>query len=218
MLNWNRTVLDSLAITFSPTCSSIVDAFDQTNAARPPPVGALQWTVKVPGRDAAPARIVTYTIQTPPWPTNVGPLPSADPAAPLPTIRVNERSADAQPIGTPGYGTIQWGGFAYPAVVGEVEQPTAGRIELRGAVTDPISGNSVGAVTLIREQDGSVSGHVTPDLFEALSDDQPTADYWASLQSCEVVTPSQKQAVAQHTQDVNNLLKLTTPERQRLLQ
>jgi hypothetical protein len=204
MLNWNRTVVDSLVITLTPTCTSLVDVLSDLPEQKSPPAKTLAWSV---GH-------TDYTIDTPKWPDEVGPVNKAGSSK----IRI------AKGAGVPAYGTIKWGGYAYPALVEGRESDALGRTELRGAVIDPISGNNVGVVTLIRDQElfadqaRKIHGYVTTGLYQTLSDDEPTPDYWSSIQSCEQVTAAEKQTMVEHAFDLNTLFKLSNTQRQRLLQ
>ena len=126
-------------------------------------------------------------------------------------------------------GLIQWSGNLTPWPAKREGNNRGMRYVLRGAVSDPVSGNTVGSVTLssflMVDQDGqivdqpqSASLQITPGLYEALSGDDRFSDYWSSVQNCALVTPSQLQGQIQSASDINNLFKLNNTERQRLLQ
>lgn len=212
MLNWSRTVLDSMVITLTPTCSSVVERLDESTEWTPSPAGTLQWAVPKPGtKDPVVYRI--YTLDRPAWPADSGAFTLSKGK-----IRVAER-VDDHSLGSAEFGTIQWNGFAYPAVDADgKETEAAERVEVRGSIMDPITGNPVGVITLYHGKDGKAYGNVSPGLYERLSDHEPTPDYWASLQSCELVTPTQKQGLMDRAQETNNLFKLNNTQRQRLLQ
>jgi hypothetical protein len=208
MLNWNRTVMDSMVITLAPTCSSVVEGLDDSTVAASTPAETLQWEV----------HDTLYTVDQPDWPTKAGSLPGPRSGAASPKIRV-AKQVDHKTVRTVEFGTIQWNGYAYPAADdAKKETQEAGRIELRGLITDPITGNPVGVITLYRDQGRAAYGNVTQGLYERLSDVEQTPDYWTSLQSCELVTPTQKQGLMDRGQETNNLFKLNNTQRQRLLQ
>lgn len=142
-----------------------------------------------------------YTLDSAAWPTTTG-IFSASGA----TIYIDKQSG--KKTGPTEFGTLDWSGYAYPGR----------KTEIRGGVTDPVTKNAVGVTDLIHDSDGTVNGYATNGIYEALSDDDATADYWASIQSCQQVSASQKQTLVERATNTNTLFKLTNTERQRLLQ
>jgi hypothetical protein len=135
--------------------------------------------------------------------------------------------------GPPQFGTIEWSGYISPAIDPNTQKvdPDKLRIELRGAVSSPVgnSGNSVGTITLTERMERDLNtaamkvatpltGYVTTGLYQALSEDQRTVDYWQSIPSCDLITSSQKQDLTSRATQVNEIFKLTNAQRLRLQQ
>jgi hypothetical protein len=62
----------------------------------------------------------------------------------------------------------------------------------------------------------ALTGYVTTCLYQALSKDQQTVDYWQSIPSCDLITSSQKQDLTNRATPVNEVFKLTNAQRLRL--
>jgi hypothetical protein len=216
LLNWSRTVMDTLTITFAPTCSSVQSELELGDGQAWK--GSL-WAH--PNAHSPPTdRHVTYLITGPvletPQPDAFKAVLSPDPAAGGASphyIRVNQMSDRS------GYGSIQWRGFTEDRR-GAGEPRSS--FQLLGTVSDPVTTNPVGAIVLAGTFVNGVtmvkSGHVTGNLYAALSSGGAPTDFWGSLQSCDLASNAQIQNAVRNASDTNRLFKLINPERQRLQQ
>jgi hypothetical protein len=214
-LNWSRTVMDTLTITFAPTCSSVQSELELGDGQ--PWTGFLSTH---PGAHSPPPdRHVTYLITGPtlgtPDTNAFKAIVSPDPPGGTSPhyIRVNQTSDRLV------YGSIQWRGFAEDrSGAGEPRSS----FELLGTVSDPVTTNPVGAVvlagTFVKGTPVVKSGHVTGNLYAALSSGGAPSDYWGSLQSCDLSSNAQIQNAVKNASDTNTLFRLTNADRQRLQQ
>jgi len=208
MFNWSRTVLDTLTITFAPTCSSTQTPLDDAHHT-------LYWnrhdktawivfdlgtagtlTLTLPKEFADLRSVTGFTNIVEPT-SSEGPSPQY--------IEVPEK-------GQPDvYGSLRWRGFM-----------TGTAFELLGTITDPVTNNAVGAVVLEGHiENGSAvfdRGHLTRKLHEALSGGQESTGYWDSIQSCDLTSAAQIQASVKNASDTNTLFKLSNADRERLQQ
>ena len=164
---------------------------------------------------------LTYRVQLPPL--NIPSTPVAAVPEPIPsgTPQPQYYVVIDSPPKRAVYGSVQWKGYVAKPVPG----PNKGKFEILGSIVDPISGNTVGAITLTGESiDGDPQfsdgdhGHVTENLYAALSGGAESLDYWKSIQSCDLTSAAQIQGAVRNASDTNNLFKLTNTERLRLQQ
>jgi hypothetical protein len=215
LLNWSRTVMDTLTITFGPTCSSVQSQLELGDGQ--PWTGSLSTH---PGAHSPPTdQYVTYLITGPALDTPdgnaFGPVVKPDPPGGTSPyyIRVNQTPDRAV------YGSIQWRGFTEDR--GGAGEPRSS-FELLGTVSDPVTTNLVGAIvlagTFVDGRPVVKSGHVTGNLYGTLGGRGAATDYWGSLQSCDLSSNAQIQNAVKNASDTNTLFKLTNGERQRLQQ
>jgi hypothetical protein len=248
MFNWNRTVVDSLVITFAPTCSSIVDPINSTPAIGNATFDATQGSLSILVNNLNPNQPVNYgyTIQLPDFPQVDNLQQTVSIGTPAGSAQTTSKLIDvSSSANAPTHGIIQWTGYLAPGVGKQ-------RYEVHGSIMDPLSGNVVGSATLTSDvpfltcpmttpasgtpigcppPDGKphyypdlnylsshLFGQITPGLYETLSGNDATSNYWSTIQSCSLATGAQRQNQVQNTTNINNLFKLNNTERQRLLQ
>ena len=238
MLNWNRTVVDSLVVTFVPTCSSVVDPLQLSD---PLPTSAGDSPVRtwyVREKHGDPNTYWAYSVALPDLTKlKPGPLPNGTPGGEPPALSIYKVRRTTEGLVRTGdpvqFGNIEWSGYMSPDIDAQSQAviSTSLHVELRGAVSAPLgdSSGNVGTITLTEALERNpenghwivrkpLSGYVTTGLYQALSEDQRTIDYWQSIPSCDLITSTQKQDLTNHATQLNDLFKLTNAQRLRIQQ
>jgi hypothetical protein len=187
LISANRTALDSLSVTFSPTCRvSKPFTLKMSDDAISFKTEATQssWrfnytpTSRERGRFFPPTYDVTITVPAP--------VPSTGTGVLFTDASKNQGLITFEAGGKSFRGTVQVSGY-YDT--GSDKVVTA---SVNGKISDPSSQAVVGVFSL----NGRISprgtsqwtGSITGNVVSSLDDTKPTASYWDTIESCDVLT------------------------------